>query len=107
MKKKTAWHEIKAFAIELVKKKTTAQQIESAPSGKQFALEIGIFAGLVLCYFLLVLSFLSTWLKTLFDQNKLIYAVVAWALVAVEMIQPLLSVPPLRNEPVQRRQISH
>ncbi|PYK67706.1 MAG: hypothetical protein DME50_01685 [Verrucomicrobia bacterium] len=82
MKKKTAWDEIKAFAIELVKKKTKAQQIDSAPSGKQFALEIGIYVGLLLCYFFLVLSFLSNWLKNLFDQNKLIYALVAWALVA-------------------------
>ena len=48
MKKKTAWDEIKAFAIELVKKKTKAQQIDSAPSGKQFALEIGIYVGLLL-----------------------------------------------------------
>ena len=84
MKKKTAWDEIKAFAIELVKKKTKAQQIDSAPSGKQFALEIGIYVGLLLCYFFLVLSFLSNWLKNLFDHNKPIYAVVALALIAVQ-----------------------
>src|SRR5438034_11686426 len=82
MKKKGAWDEVKAFAIELVKKKTKAQQIRSEPSAKQFALELGIFTGLVLCYFFLVLSFLSHWLKNLFDQNKLVYALVAWALVA-------------------------
>ncbi|HYY26016.1 MAG TPA: hypothetical protein VE689_11020 [Candidatus Udaeobacter sp.] len=49
-------------------------------------LQIGIYAGLLLCYFFLVLSFLSNWLKHLFDQNKLSYAVVTWLLVAVQGI---------------------
>jgi hypothetical protein len=38
----------------------------------------------VVCYFFLVLSFLSHWLKNLFDQNKLVYALVAWALMAAQ-----------------------
>jgi hypothetical protein len=82
MKKKTAWDDIKAFAIDLVRKRTAKEQIVRNPSGKQFALQIGIFAGLLLCYFYLVLSFLSHWLKNLFDHNKPIYAVAAWALIA-------------------------
>ena len=82
MKKKTAWDEIKAFAIDLVRKKTKHEQAERHTSAKQFVLEIGIFVGLVLCYFFLVLSFLSNWLKHLFDHNKPIYAMVAWALMA-------------------------
>jgi hypothetical protein len=82
MKKKTARDDIKAFAIDLVRKRTAKEQIVRNPSGKQFALQIGIYAGLLLCYFFLVLSFLSNWLKNLFDHNKPIYAVVAWALIA-------------------------
>jgi hypothetical protein len=97
MKKKTAWDEVKAFAISLVKKKTEAQQIATKPSGKQFALELGIYAGLLLCYFFLVLSFLSNWLKNLFDQNKLTYAVVAWALIAGQgVVLEVLAVALLR-----------
>ena len=45
MKKKTAWDDIKAFAIDLVRKKTAEEQIARDPSGKQFALQIVIFAG--------------------------------------------------------------
>jgi uncharacterized membrane protein (DUF485 family) len=82
MKEKRKWHEVKAFAIDLVKKKTKAQRIRSEPSGKEFAVELAIFTVLVVSYFFLVLSFLSHWLKNLFDQNKLTYALVAWALIA-------------------------
>ena len=80
--KKNKWDAIKAFAFELVKKKTKAQQKRSEPSGKAFVTELIIFSALVTCYFFLVLSFLSHWLKDLFDQNKLVYAFVAWALIA-------------------------
>ena len=80
VKKKTAWDAVKAFAIELVKKK----QIESAPSLKQFIVELAIFTGLVVSYFFLVLSFLPHWLKHLFDQDRLVYALVAWTLIAVQ-----------------------
>ena len=31
-----------------------------------------------------VLSFFSHWLKELFDQNKLVYALVAWGLMAAQ-----------------------
>ena len=82
--KKRRWDAVKAFAIELVKKKTEAQQKRSEPSGKEFATELIIFTALVACYFFLVLSFLSHWLKNLFDQDKLVYALVAWALIAAQ-----------------------
>jgi hypothetical protein len=80
--KKSKWNALKAFAIELVKKRTKAQQKTSEPTGKAFAIELTIFTGLVVSYFFLVLTFLSGWLKNLFDQNKLVYALVAWALIA-------------------------
>ena len=82
--KKKRWDAVKAFAFELVKKKTKAQQIRSEPSGKEFTIQIAIFTVVVISYFFLVLNFLSHWLKNLFDQNKLVYAVVAWALMAAQ-----------------------
>jgi hypothetical protein len=84
MKKKRKWDEVKAFAIELVKKRTKAQQKESEPSLKAFAVDLSIFTTLVVSYFFLVLSFLSQWLKNIFDQNKLVYAFVAWAFIAAQ-----------------------
>lgn len=83
--KKKRWDDVKAFAFELVKKKTKAQQKRSEPSGKAFTIELVIFSALVTCYFFFVLGFLSShWLKNLFDQNKLVYAFVAWALIAAQ-----------------------
>ena len=82
MKKNDASDDIKAFAIGLVGTKTEAEERERKPSAKQFALQIGIYAGLVVCYFFLVLTLLWTWLKDLFDQNRLIYPAVALALIA-------------------------
>ncbi len=83
MKKKSKWDGVKAFAYELVRKKTEAEQRDSASarSLKAFAIEVPIYAALLVAYFLLVLSFLSNWLKNLFDQNKLVYALVALALI--------------------------
>ena len=75
--RKTGWHSLKAFAIELVRKKTKAEQKKSEPSFKAFVAQLAIFTALVVSYFFLVLSFLSQWLNQLFDQNKLIYAIVA------------------------------
>jgi hypothetical protein len=53
---------------------------------KQFAVELLIYAALVFGYFFLVLHFLSTWLKDLFDQNKKYYAVVALVLIVAQGI---------------------
>ena len=44
---------------------------------RSFATELGVYSVLVTGYFLLVMHFLSGWLKTLFDTNRLLYAVVA------------------------------
>ena len=82
--RKTSWDSVKAFAIELVKKKTKAQQKRSEPSLKAFVVQLAIFTALVVSYFFLVLSFFSHGLKELFDQNKLVYALVAWALMAAQ-----------------------
>ena len=82
--RKTSWDSVKAFAIELVKKKTKAEQKRSEPSLKAFLAQLAIFTVLVVSYFFFVLNFFSHWLKELFDQNKLVYALVAWALMAAQ-----------------------
>lgn len=82
--RKTGWSELKAFFVELVKKRTKAEQKRSEPSLKAFVVQLAIFSALVISYFFLVLSFLSHWLKELFDENKLVYALVAWALMAAQ-----------------------
>ena len=84
--RKTSWNSVKAFAIELVKKKTKAEQKRSEPSLKVFLAQLAIFTVLVVSYFFFVLSFFSHWLKELFDQNKLVYALVAWALIAAQAL---------------------
>ena len=80
MKKKTVWDAVKDFVIEFTTKK------DREPSNKQFAIELAIYSVLVVAYFFLVLSFLPNWLKHLFDQNKLVYAVMAWALISVQAV---------------------
>ena len=75
--RKTGWHSLKAFAIELVRKKTKAEQKKSEPLFKAFVAQLAIFTALVVSYFFFVLSFLSHWLNQLFQQNKLVYALVA------------------------------
>jgi uncharacterized membrane protein (DUF485 family) len=84
VKKKSKWDQFKALAFELIRKKTEDEQRDSVSvrSRKAFAIELPIFTALLYLYFFLVLSFLSNWLKNLFDQNKLIYALVALALIA-------------------------
>jgi hypothetical protein len=79
-----SWDSLKAFAIELVRKKTKAEQKKSEPSLKAFVVQLAIFTALVVSYFFLVLSFLSHWLKEIFDQDKLVYALVAWGLIATQ-----------------------
>jgi hypothetical protein len=84
--RKTSWDSLKAFAIELISKNTKAEQKKSEPSLKAFVVQLAIFTALVVSYFFLVLSFFSYWLKELFDQNKLVYALVAWALIAAQAV---------------------
>ena len=73
---------VKTFARELVGKKTEGELLTRKVSNKQFALQVGIYAALVVGYFFLVVIFLQHHIKNLFDQAKAIYAVVAWALIA-------------------------
>ena len=85
----------KFFVVELVKRKTKAQQKRERTSLKTFIVELVIFAGLVVAYFFLVLVFLADWLKRLFDQSKPTYALVALTLIAsqgvvLEIISALL-----------------
>jgi hypothetical protein len=82
--RKKHWNSLKTFAIDLVRKKTRAEQKRSEPSLKAYIIQLAIFAVLVVSYFFLVLNFLSQWLKGLFDQNTLVYALVAWALIAAQ-----------------------
>jgi hypothetical protein len=73
---------IKTFGRELVGKKTEGELIARKVSNKQFLLQVGIYAGLVVGYFFLVVSLLHDRIKNLFDQQKAVYAVVAWTLIA-------------------------
>jgi len=84
--RKKSWDSVRAFAIELVRKKTNAEQKKSEPSLKAFVVQLAIFSVLVVSYFFLVLSFLSYWLKDVFDENKLVYALVAWTLIAAQAV---------------------
>lgn len=81
---KKHWNSLKTFVVDLVRKKTKAEQKKSEPSLKAYTIQLAIFAGLVVSYFFLVLNFLSQWLKGLFDRNTLVYALVAWGLIAAQ-----------------------
>jgi hypothetical protein len=78
-KKKTAWDAVKGFAIELVVEQDQGQPKES--SNKQFAIELAIYAALVVSYVFLVFTFFGNRLPDLFDQHKRVYAVVGLALI--------------------------
>ena len=47
---------------------------------RSFLVELMVYAVLVVGYFYLVLHFLGTWIKTIYDQDKGLYAVVALGL---------------------------
>jgi hypothetical protein len=51
---------------------------------RNFAIEVVVYAVLVLVYFLLVLRFLGQPLARLFSNNLLVYAVVALVLIVVQ-----------------------
>jgi hypothetical protein len=51
---------------------------------KLFLIELGIYAALVIGYALMVLHFLSHWLKALFDRSKPEYAVIALLLIVAQ-----------------------
>jgi NADH:ubiquinone oxidoreductase subunit H len=68
---------------------------EKSRVAKSFLIELGVYAVLVVIYFLLVLEFLGGWLAELFKHERQLYAVVALALmlgqgVVLEMLTTFL-----------------
>jgi hypothetical protein len=59
---------------------------DSAKSLRAFAIELAIYAVLVTAYFFLVLHLLGNWLYRLEMQHRILYAVVAILLIAVQAI---------------------
>ena len=51
---------------------------------RNFAIEVVIYGALVVVYFLLVLRFLAEPLENLFDENLVLYALVALALIVAQ-----------------------
>jgi hypothetical protein len=51
---------------------------------KELLTEVLIFGLLVAAYFFLVLHFLGTWLKELFDSNRTLYAFIALGTMIVQ-----------------------
>ncbi len=51
---------------------------------KLFLVELSLYAVLVTGYLLLVLHFLSQWLKELFDAHKIYYAIVSLGLIVFQ-----------------------
>lgn len=49
-----------------------------------FLAELGIYTGFVVGYFFLVLHLMGDWIKHIFDENKIYYAIVALALILVQ-----------------------
>jgi hypothetical protein len=59
------------------------RSIRNAPLGS-FLVELAVYAVFVFAYFFLVLHFLGSWVKHVFDQNKTLYAFVALALIIAQ-----------------------
>ena len=51
--------------------------MEPLPNWKIFALELLLYAALIVVYFVLVLHYLSGWFKDLFDHDRRLFAVMA------------------------------
>ena len=58
----------------------------AAKSLRAFAIELAIYAMLVICYFFLVLHLLGEWLYRLETQHRYLYAAVAILLVAGQAV---------------------
>ena len=54
---------------------------QAAKSLRVFAIELAVYAVLVVCYFFLVLNFLGNWLYRLEGQHRYVYAGVALLLI--------------------------
>ena len=59
---------------------------QSAKSLRVFAIELAVYAVLVICYFFLVLNLLGNWLYHLEAQHRYIYAGVALLLIAGQAV---------------------
>ena len=55
------------------------REVKSALIG--FLIELVVYSALVVAYFFLVLSFMDTWLRELFDRDRGLYAAVALGLI--------------------------
>lgn len=53
---------------------------------RNFAIELIVYAILVIAYFFLVLSTLGPWLTGLYDDNLRTYAIVALVLIVVQAV---------------------
>ena len=56
------------------------------PSIKTFALELALYALLVICYFFVVLHVFGGWFKELYDHDRLLFAVVALAVMVGQAV---------------------
>ena len=59
---------------------------QAAKSLRVFAIELAVYAVLVVCYFFLVLHLLGEWLYHLETQHRVIYALVAILLIAGQAV---------------------
>ncbi len=59
---------------------------QAAKSLRAFAIELAVYAVLVICYFFLVLNLLGNWLYHLENQHRYIYAGVALLLIAGQAV---------------------
>ena len=59
---------------------------QAAKSLRVFAIELAVYAVLVICYFFLVLNLLGNWLYHLEGQHRYIYAGVALLLIAGQAV---------------------
>ena len=59
---------------------------QTAKSLRVFAIELAVYAVLVICYFFLVLHLLGDWLYRLETQHRYIYAGVAISLIAGQAV---------------------
>jgi len=59
---------------------------QAAKNLRVFAIELAVYAVLVICYFFLVLNLLGNWLFLLEGQHRYIYAGVALLLIAGQAV---------------------
>jgi len=58
-----------------------AGRLQKSASLGSFLVELAVYAVFVFAYFFLVLHFLGSWIKHIFDQNKTLYAFAALGLI--------------------------